>query len=273
MELKGILQESGFRFQKKFGQNFIADENLLQAIAQDAAVTNADTVVEIGAGAGTLTSVLSKRAKRVISFEIDPALKPVLQQTLAGADNVELLFCDVLQKPVSEIEQMAGGSYKVVANLPYYVTTPVIMRFLECGANMTSMTVMVQKEVADRLAAPAGCKDYGRISVAAQFFGSVKVMRGVDRRNFYPAPNVDSAVVRMDKDQKYDCDPALLRKIVKSAFSMRRKVLTTCLAGGMGMTKEQAAQALQKLGKPATVRGETLTVEEFVELTRIFANV
>lgn len=269
MELKQVLRDNDFRFNKKFGQNFISDTNLLDAIAADAAVGGEDVVVEIGAGAGTLTRALAQKAKKVVAFEIDANLKPVLKTTLDGLDNVQTVFGDIMDMPMSEVERLAGGEFKVVANLPYYITTPILMRFLEESVLVKSMTVMIQKEVALRLSAKAGTKDYGRITVAVDYFGDASLTRQVSRKLFYPEPNVDSAVVRIDKNKRYDCDEKLLRKIVKSAFAMRRKVFATCLAAGLGIPKERAADYIRRLGKDPSVRGETLTVEEFVRLTDI----
>lgn len=269
MELKQVLRDNDFRFNKKFGQNFISDTNLLDAIAADAAVGGEDVVIEIGAGAGTLTRALAQKAKKVVAFEIDANLKPVLKTTLDGLDNVQTVFGDIMDMPMSEVERLAGGEFKVVANLPYYITTPILMRFLEESVLVKSMTVMIQKEVALRLSAKAGTKDYGRITVAVDYFGDASLTRQVSRKLFYPEPNVDSAVVRIDKNKRYDCDEKLLRKIVKSAFAMRRKVFATCLAAGLGIPKERAADYIRSLGKDPSVRGETLTVEEFVRLTDI----
>lgn len=271
MEIKSVLQQNEFRFNKKFGQNFISDTNLLEAIVCDAGVTKDDVVIEIGAGAGSLTYALAQKAKRVIAFEIDFNLKSVLKTTLQGLNNAEVIFGDVMDKPIDEIESLAGGSFKVVANLPYYITTPVLMRFVEESANMSSMTVMVQKEVADRLVAKAGGKDYGRITVAVDCFGDAKLMRNVSRKMFYPQPNVDSAVVRIDCNKKYSVDEKLLRQVVKSAFAMRRKVFSTCLAAGLGISKEQATRYITSLGKDAHVRGETFTTQDFVNLTNLIA--
>ena len=188
-------------------------------------------------------------------------------------DVVDMLvscFKDVMDVDMAEIEKIAGGPYKVVANLPYYITTPILMRFLEESTLMQSMSIMIQKEVADRLTAKAGTKDYGRVTVAVDYFGNAKLTRNVSRQMFYPQPNVDSAVVRIDRDKKYTCsDEKLLRQVVKSAFAMRRKVFSTCLASGIGVSKEKAVEYIQAIGKQATIRGETLTTQEFVELTEL----
>lgn len=272
MEIKDLLRECGFRFEKKFGQNFLTDGNLLSAIVSDAGVTAEDTVVEIGAGAGTLTAKLAGAAGRVIAFEIDENLRKPLAAVLGQFGNVETVFGDVMDFSMEEIENMAGGPYKVVANLPYYITTPVIMKFIEQSRRMTSMTVMVQKEVAERLAAKPATKEYGRITVAADFFGGAVYKRTVPRSMFYPAPNVDSAVVRIDRNKRFDADGELFRKVVKSAFAMRRKILSTCLASGLGIGKEKAAALIEMSGHSPSVRGETLSAEDFAVLTNVIKN-
>ena len=272
MEIKSILQQNEFRFNKKFGQNFISDTNLLEAIVCDAGVTKDDVVIEIGAGAGSLTYALAQKAKKVIVFEIDVNLKNVLATTLDGLKNVRLIFDDVMNLGMSEIESIAGGSFKVVANLPYYITTPILMRFVEESVLMQSMTIMIQKEVADRLVAKAGTKDYGRVTVAVDYFGAAKFMRGVSRQMFYPQPNVDSAIVRIDRNKKYDTDEKLLRQIVKCAFAMRRKIFSTCLAAGLNISKQQATDYIVASGKDAQARGETFTTQDFVNLTNLIKN-
>ena len=272
MTINDFLRESGFKFNKKFGQNFITDTNLLDAIVADAGVTENDTVIEIGTGAGTLTRAIAQKAKKVISFEIDQNLRPVLDFSLKGLNNVEVVFADVLSCGIKKVESLAGGSYKVVANLPYYITTPILMEFLENSENLTSMTVMIQKEVALRLAASPATKDYGRITLAVEFFGNASLTRTVSRKMFVPQPNVDSAIVRIDKNPRFDTDRKLFSKVVKAAFSMRRKVLTTCLASGLNVSKEKAAEFISALGKPLTVRGEELSVHDFVRLTELYKN-
>lgn len=272
MTINDFLRESGFKFNKKFGQNFITDTNLLDAIVADAGVTENDTVIEIGTGAGTLTRAIAQKAKKVISFEIDQNLRPVLDFSLKGLNNVEVVFADVLSYGIKKVESLAEGSYKVVANLPYYITTPILMEFLENSENLTSMTVMIQKEVALRLAASPATKDYGRITLAVEFFGNASLTRTISRKMFVPQPNVDSAIVRIDKNPRFDTDRKLFSKVVKAAFSMRRKVLTTCLASGLNVSKEKAAEFISALGKPLTVRGEELSVHDFVRLTELYKN-
>lgn len=267
-ELSDILRASGFRFNKALGQNFIFDGNLLDAIVSDAGVTAEDTVVEIGTGAGTLTARLAARAKKVFSFEVDERLRPVLDISLKGAENVEVVFRDVMKMKDDELMEMIGGEFKVVANLPYYITTPLIMRFAESTLPVSSLTVMVQKEVADRLTAEVGSADYAAVTLAVKVFGDAAVTRIVDRHMFRPAPNVDSAVVRIDRvpGRLDGADEKLVRKLVRAAFAMRRKTLVNNLAASFGIPKQQATDLVTAGGFPADVRGERLSLDDFIRL-------
>lgn len=272
-ELSDILRASGFRFNKALGQNFIFDGNLLDAIVADAGVTAEDTVVEIGTGAGTLTARLAARAKKVFSFEVDERLRPVLDISLKGAENVEVVFRDVMKMKDDELREMIGGEFKVVANLPYYITTPLIMRFAESTLPVSSLTVMVQKEVADRLTAEVGSADYAAVTLAVKVFGDAAVTRIVDRHMFRPAPNVDSAVVRMDRvpGRLDGADEKLVRKLVRAAFAMRRKTLVNNLAASFGIPKQQATDLVTACGFPADVRGERLSLDDFIRLSHVFS--
>ena len=272
-ELSDILRASGFRFNKALGQNFIFDGNLLDAIVADAGVTAEDTVVEIGTGAGTLTARLAARAKKVFSFEVDERLRPVLDISLKGAENVEVVFRDVMKMKDDELREMIGGEFKVVANLPYYITTPLIMRFAESTLPVRSLTVMVQKEVADRLTAEVGSADYAAVTLAVKVFGDAAVTRIVDRHMFRPAPNVDSAVVRIDRvpGRLDGADEKLVRKLVRAAFAMRRKTLVNNLAASFGIPKQQAADLVTACGFPADVRGERLSLDDFIRLAGAMA--
>jgi 16S rRNA (adenine1518-N6/adenine1519-N6)-dimethyltransferase len=269
---KDVLKAFDFKFSKQYGQNFISDTNLLDAIVCDSGVSGNDVAVEIGTGAGALTAALAKKVKRVISFEVDKRLKEILELTLAGVDNAEVVFKDALKIPLPEIEEMAGGNYHVVANLPYYITTPLIMKFAEEARKCSSMTLMVQKEVADRLSATPGTKDYGSVTVAANVYGAVKTTRTVSRKMFYPQPNVDSAVVHIVKHETpFDCDKKQLRKVVKSAFAMRRKTLVNNLTATFGGARGHYESVLTELGFSTAARGETLSVDDFCNLTnRLF---
>lgn len=268
-DLKSILRSVGFQFDKRLGQNFITDANLLKAIVNGSGIGSSDTVVEIGTGAGTLTREIAKAAKKVISYEIDEALKPVLGFTLEGLDNVELRFYDILKRDLAEEEKSLGDEYFLIANLPYYITTPLILTFLENSKKLKSMTVMVQKEVADRLCAKPGSKDYGSLTVAVDYRGGAKITRHVSRKMFYPVPNVDSAVVRIDVERnKYPVtDEAFFIKLYRSAFAMRRKTLLNNLLASFDITKEQALTALSQSGFSENLRGETLSAADFVKLS------
>jgi len=267
MNTKEAIQKNGFVFNKKYGQNFISDLNLLSAIVEDAGITAEDIVVEIGTGAGSLTTALADKAKKVVSFEIDRNLQPVLEDTLRGYENIEVVFRDFMKVSKEEIEEIAGcTNYKVVANLPYYITTPVIMRLAEEGLS-SCVTVMVQKEVADRLTAKAGTKDYGAITAQLNLTSSSVVTRNVNRNMFFPPPNVDSAVVRIDFDHAKGEDEIvpLTRRLIKSAFAMRRKTLINNLSA-LGISKEDAILGIRSLGYPDDVRGERFSSEEFKTL-------
>lgn len=265
MDVTAILKRHGFTFSKKFGQNFITDYNLLKAIVADSGVTESDVAVEVGAGAGTLTRALSESAGRVVSFEIDGTLAPVLAETIGDRDNVDLIMEDVTRLSEDELDDLIGGEYKVVANLPYYITTPLLFTFLERERKPSSITVMVQKEVAERICATPQKGDYGALSVAVALRGRARITRIVKRDCFTPAPNVDSAVVRIDLNENCAADEAVFA-LVKKAFAMKRKTLVNNLAAGYGMDKATAAEALSSLGKPATVRAEQLEPNEFVVL-------
>jgi len=269
-KLSDILKACNFRFNKKLGQNFISDSNLLDAIVADSRVGENDTVVEIGTGAGTLTAALAKKVKRVISFEVDASLKPVLEITLREFDNVEVVFKDVLKMSMTEIEALAIGDYHVVANLPYCITTPILMKFVEQAEHAQSLTLMMQKEVAQRLSSKPDTKEYGSVTVASDFYGEAKITRTVSRKLFYPEPNVDSAVVRIEKHKEsLPCDKKELRRVVKSAFAMRRKTLANNLAASFGKSRTDYEKVLTDLDFSTTVRGEALSVIDFCRLTNL----
>ena len=267
MDIKQILRDMGFRFNKQFGQNFLTDEALLNNICTDAEIEGG-TVLEIGAGAGTLTRVLSKHADSVVAFEIDRNLEKVLNVTLSDCNNVKVVMADVMRYKMPELEELVGGAYRVVANIPYYLTSPLIMRFVEEAQNVTSLTLTIQKEVAERLAAKPATKDYGAITVAVNAVADVKITRILPRNLFYPEPNVDSAVVRIDfKRDKYSIsNPVLFRKTVRVAFAMRRKTFANNLAVGFNINKQQAEQILIACNLNVNCRGEELSVEQFVQL-------
>ena len=271
-DIKQILKDHNFRFNKQFGQNFITDTNLLQAMVKDSGATGDDVVVEIGAGAGTLTRELAKVAGKVYAFEIDRNLVPILGQTLKGLeDKVEVIFRDVQKVTDKELDEILGGKpYKVVANLPYYITTPIIMRFLERERRPQSITVMIQKEVGERLTSTADSGDYGVITLAIALEGKAKVMRDVPRYMFTPQPNVDSCIVRIDLDDTYShVDKAKVKKVIRAAFAMRRKTLVNNLMSGLGVSRENACKALNDMGLDERIRVEVLDIEQFIKLSEI----
>lgn len=273
MDVKKILRESDFKFAKKFGQNFLTDENLLDDIVLKSGVSENTTVVEIGAGAGTLTRAIAKRAKKVYAFEIDENLKPVLSKTLEGVYNAEVVFGDIMKTPIESLENMVGEDYMVVANLPYYITTPVITLFLEKATRVTGISVTVQKEVALRLAAEPKTSDYGAITVAVRLAGSAEIIKEIGRELFLPPPNVDSAVVKItiDKNKLAGVDRQKYRDLVRIAFTMRRKTLANNLIKGYGFTRDEAESTLKKANLPVTVRGEELSEYDYKNLLEVIS--
>lgn len=270
MDIKQILKDNNFRFNKQFGQNFLTDKVLLNEIVADARVEGG-VVLEIGAGAGTLTRQLAESANKVIAFEIDRNLKDVLNLTLADCSNVQVVMGDIMRYKMAEIEDLCGNQpFKLVANIPYYLTTPLIMMFVEESENVQSLTLTIQKEVAERLAAKPSTKNYGAITVAVNAVANVTLTRILDRSLFYPVPNVDSAVVRIDMDRnKYDIpNKALFRKTVKTAFAMRRKTLINNLMVGFNVERKTAEDILSAINLSAACRGEELSVEQFISLYR-----
>lgn len=266
--LKQLLTENNLKLKKAFGQNFLTDGALLSEIVDKAGVTAGDRVLEIGCGAGALTVKLSEKAERVVAYEIDERLKPILRETLSDRDNVKVVFKDVMKEKISAIENAIGGKYKMVANLPYYITTPIVMKFLENAENLTSMSIMVQKEVAERFSAKPSTSDYGAITVGINLRGTAKTVLAVPREKFTPVPNVDSAVVRIDIEKdKFSCDLAAVRDTVRVGFSGRRKMLVNNLMKGFKLNRERAETALIKADVPLTARAENLSAEDFVRLT------
>lgn len=268
MDIKQILRDSGFRFNKQFGQNFLTDSELLNGIVDDSGA-DGSTVLEIGAGAGTLTRELCKRAKKVVAFEIDRNLEKVLNVTLAEFSNVKVVMGDVMKYKMSEIESLCGEEYRVVANIPYYITTPLLMRFIEEGSAVKSLTLTVQKEVAERLVAKPSTKEYGAITVAVDAAANVTLTRILPKTLFYPQPNVDSAVVKIDiSENKYGIsDFPLFRKTVKCAFSMRRKTLVNNLMNGFRFERAAAEKMIADCGLNVNCRGEELSTGKFAELS------
>lgn len=251
-----------FVFKKKFGQNFISDKNLLNAIVKDAGITKQSNVLEIGAGAGSLTSALDENAKKVVSFEIDRDLQEHLLSL--NLKNTTFMFDDFMNADLSEVERLFDGKYKVVANLPYYITTPIIFRFLENAKSLESLTIMVQKEVAERVCSKVGGKDYGILTVMTNFYGTPKITRIVNRQMFYPQPNVDSAILHIEiSGNKYEnIDKSKFLSFVKSCFSMRRKTLLNNL--GTIVSKDRLKNIFDE--KTLIRRAESFSLDEFVEM-------
>ena len=258
-----------FEFKKKFGQNFLSDKNLLTQIVEKSGAMSDDIVVEIGTGKGALTEVLSKYAKKVYSFEIDTELQEFLTEKFQDS-NVEIIFKDVMKVDDKTLNEIVGGKFRLVANLPYYVTSPILTRFLQ-NENMISATVMVQEEVADRIVAQPKSKDYGVLTIICQMFGSAKKVIRVNRKMFYPVPNVDSAVVHIEKEcgefENFDKFIAF----VKKAFSMRRKKLSTNLES-QKLKKEQIEKTLEENGFSSLCRAEELSIPDFEKLYNLFCD-
>ncbi|MCL2676049.1 MAG: 16S rRNA (adenine(1518)-N(6)/adenine(1519)-N(6))-dimethyltransferase RsmA [Firmicutes bacterium] len=259
----------GIKFKKSLGQNFIFDKNLLAAIVGDAGITATDTVLEAGAGAGTLTAELAKKAGRVIAVEIDRDLVPVLTANLTGFANVEIVFADILKLTHQKIAQITSGTFKVVANLPYYITTPIIFHFLEGALDIRNMTVMVQKEVAERIIACPGSKTYGALSMSVQSRADVYLTRAVKRSVFVPSPDVDSAVVRIDIKRPFD---PLLSKVIRGLFAMRRKTVLNNLCGALNLSRDAAIAVLSAARVPPDSRAEQLTQNEVRAIAQEYKN-
>lgn len=271
-KIKDILIDNGFRFNHNLGQNFITDKNLLDKIVELSGVDENDVVVEIGTGAGTLTRAIAEKAKKVYSFEVDRALKPVLDETLSGLDNVEVIFKDVLKMKDKELLEIVGEKFKVVANIPYYITTALVMRFLEEVVHPSAITVMVQKEVADRFVAKPATEDYGAITMAISLYGDAKIVGQVDKSMFYPVPKVDSSIVRIDVYDKYvGVDKKKVNKTIKCAFMMRRKTLLNNLTAVYPVQKDEAAKILESLNIDLKARGETLTLDQIIEISDLLS--
>ena len=273
-----VLQKYNFSFQKKFGQNFLIDTHVLDKIIQSANITKDDMVLEIGPGIGTMTQYLAQAAGKVIAVEIDKNLIPILEDTLSGYDNVRVINEDVLKLDLKKLadEENNGKPVKVVANLPYYITTPIIMGLFESHVPLESITVMVQKEVAQRMQALPGTKDYGALSLAVQYYAEPYLAANVPPNCFMPRPNVGSAVIRLTSYEHPRVsvkDEALMFRIIRASFNQRRKTLQNGLNNSPEITasKERIAEAIASLGLPASVRGETLTLEQFAALADVLA--
>lgn len=275
---KEIISKYKFRFSKNLGQNFLIDGNIITKICEGAEITEQDGVIEVGPGIGTLTQHLSEYAKKVVAIELDTNLIPILEETLEGIDNVEVINNDILKVDIEKLieDEFEGLDVKVVANLPYYITTPIIMKLLESRLNIKSISVMIQKEVAMRMIADPGGKDYGALSVAVQYYSDANIITNVPRNVFMPKPNVDSAVIKLDVYKKPPVevlDEKLMFKVVKSAFGQRRKTILNALSGGyLDLNKDTIKEVLETAEIDAQKRGEVLSIEDFAHIADVITN-
>lgn len=274
-----VLQKYNFNFQKKFGQNFLIDTHVLDKIISAAGITKDDFVLEIGPGIGTMTQYLACAAREVVAVEIDKNLIPILEDTLSDYDNVSIINEDILKVDLVSLaeEKNQGRPIKVVANLPYYITTPIIMGLFEKRVPLESITVMVQKEVADRMQVGPGTKDYGALSLAVQYYAEPYIVANVPPNCFMPRPSVGSAVIRLTRHKEMPVqvkDEQLMFKLIRASFNQRRKTLANGLKNSaeLDLSKEVIEQAIEQLGKGASIRGEALTLEEFAQLANIISD-
>ena len=273
-----VLQKYGFVFQKRFGQNFLIDTHVLELIIEASEITKDDFVLEIGPGIGTMTQYLAEAAREVTAVEIDDALIPILKDTLKEWDNVTVLHGDILKTDIRKIadEKNQGRPIKVVANLPYYITTPIIMGLFESHVPVDSITVMVQKEVADRMQTGPGSKDYGALSLAVQYYAEPKIVANVPPNCFMPRPKVGSAVIRLTRHQNppvTTLDEKLMFRLIRASFNQRRKTLSNSLKNSQELpySKEEVEAAITECGLPLNIRGEALTLEQFARLSDTFS--
>ena len=269
-----IIGKYQFHFQKKFGQNFLIDSNILDKIIKSAQLTKDDCVLEIGPGIGTMTQYLAEQAGEVVAVEIDKNLIPILEDTLSDYSNVTILNEDILKVDISKIveERNAGKPIKVVANLPYYITTPIIMALFESHVPLLSVTIMVQKEMADRMQVGPGTKDYGALSLAVQYYAKPEIITRVPASCFMPRPNVDSTVIRLTRYEKPPVeveDEAYLFAVIRASFNQRRKTLANGLAnaGNLGVNRQIVEETLDEMGLSRQIRGETLNLQQFTDLS------
>ena len=272
-----VIQKYQFAFQKRFGQNFLIDAHVLEKIVSAAGITKDDCVLEIGPGIGTMTQYLAESAGQVIAVEIDTNLLPILADTLKDYSNVKVINQDILKVDINELvkEYNNGRPIKVVANLPYYITTPIIMGLFESNVPIDNITVMVQKEVADRMQVGPGSKDYGALSLAVQYYASPYIVANVPPNCFIPRPNVGSAVIRLTRYQEPPVqvkDPKLMFKLIRASFNQRRKTLQNGLNNSpeISFSKEEITKAIESLGVSPSVRGEALSLEQFAQLANYF---
>ena len=274
-----VLNRYGFSFQKKFGQNFLIDENVVEKIVRDAGVTKDDFVLEIGPGIGTMTQILCENAREVVAVEIDDKLIPILtEDTLSWYDNVTVIHEDILKLDIVKLANDLNrlSAVTLIGNLPYYITTPIIMGLFESHVPLDSITIMVQKEVADRMQVGPGTKDYGALSLAVQYYAKPQILLNVPASCFMPRPNVDSAVIQLTRYEKPPVEVAdehLMFRLIRASFNQRRKTMTNSVGNSpeLSVSKEQMAAALEKCGLSATVRGEALTLAQFAELANVLS--
>ena len=276
--VKRILAKNGFHFSKALGQNFIVDPDICPRMAEECGAGRESGVIEVGPGIGVLTAELAKVARKVVSIELDKRLLPILEDTLSDFENVEIIYGDILKIDLRKLieEKFSGMDVYICANLPYYITSPVIMSLLENNLPVKAITVMVQKEAADRLCAEVGSRDSGAVTVAVDYYSVAKKLFDVSKNSFIPSPKVDSSVIRMDLREKPACeigDKELFFRIVKAAFGQRRKTAVNSLSAGLGMAKSDIASALAECGFDVNVRAETMTMKDFAALTEAIANV
>jgi len=273
---KGIIQKYGFSFKKNFGQNFLIDERVLQKIINSADINKNDTIIEIGPGIGTLTAELAKKARKVLAVQIDNTLIPILNDTLSEYNNIEIINADIMKFDIESVIQKYEN-VKLTANLPYYITTPIIMNILEKGLDIKNITVMIQKEVAQRIQAKPSSKDYGSLSLIIQYYCTPHIAANVPRNCFIPRPNVDSAVISLIPHIKPPVDiknTDMFFKFIKAAFSMRRKTLVNCISSSedLKLNKQQSIALITASGYDEKIRGENLTLYDFAKIYDAYAN-
>ena len=271
-----VLQKYNFNFQKKFGQNFLIDTRVLERIIEASGVTKDDMVLEIGPGIGTMTQYLCENARKVVAVEIDKNLIPILEDTLSAYDNVRVINEDILKVDINKLvnEENDGKPIKVIANLPYYITTPIIMGLFESHVPIESITIMVQKEVADRMQVGPGTKDYGALSLAVQYYAKPQIVANVPANCFMPRPNVGSAVIKLTRHEEVPVDvkdEKLMFRIIRASFNQRRKTLQNSISNSpeLHISKAQVVEALDKMGLSQTIRGEALSLEQFAQFTNL----
>ena len=266
MSVIQTLKNNNFKFSKKYGQNFITDTNFLKSLVELSKISKTDEVLEIGAGAGTLTRQIALKCEKLISYEIDTTLETTLTENLSGLDNAKVIFKDALKTPIDEIEQNFKAEYSIVANIPYYITTPLIFKFLEESKRVKSLSLMVQKEVAERIIAKANSPEYSALSVMIDFYGSAKILKIVSKKMFKPIPKVDSAFVQIVIEDKYSVNPSVFSDFVKACFSNRRKTLINNIFMSYSIEKNKLEEIFSSNNISLQARAENLSTQEFVNL-------